>query len=118
MSLPDREANLIVKVMKLLVRPRHLKRAEKKAAGLKYCARPPLGFRWAGTPGRQRRVVDDYELMIMGKIVEWKEKGYSWYEIASHLLRQRVRTRDGREWSVARCRRAYQAELRRKSMPG
>ena len=73
----------------------------RKEQGRKYCHHPGYGYVWNGRGGRKP---DDYEQAIMAKIVEWKRAGWSWNQIAAHLLRQRVRTSAGREWSPARVR--------------
>ncbi len=47
----------------------------------------------------------------MAEILRMHLQGYSWADIYVHLLEQRVRTREGKEWSVRRIERACQAEL-------
>jgi len=47
----------------------------------------------------------------MGKIVEWKGQGYSYYDIARHLLVSKVRTADGGECSPSRVRRVFLAAI-------
>jgi hypothetical protein len=107
MPLSNRELRLSAKLINLLTTPRALTRAEKKAAGLKYCASAGFGFRWH----RGRRVPDQRELEVMEAIVRWRNEGFSWYAIAAHLLQHRVRTKDGKEWSASRVRRAYLAYI-------
>src|SRR5262245_22940219 len=87
-------------------------RAEKKRAGLKYCRWAGYGHKWF----RGRRVPDLEEQAVMGRIVELRVAGASWYRIAAQLLREGVRTKGGAEWSVARVRRAHDAELRRRQL--
>jgi hypothetical protein len=84
----------------------------RRRQGFRHTRHAGYGYRWAGPKGRQRRVPDKAERVVMGKIAEWRHAGYSWYAIAANLLRQRVETSAGREWSPARVRRAYYAELR------
>jgi hypothetical protein len=103
-----RMARRILRTVLSLWRPRPLTREEKRAAGLKYCRHPGYGYRWY----RGRRVPDPHEAAVMAEIVELRRQGCSWYRIAAALLRQGVVTREGREWSPARCRRAYQAAVR------
>jgi hypothetical protein len=38
--------------------------------------------------------------------------GFSWAQIYYHLLHERVRTSKGKEWSMGRILRGYEAELR------
>jgi hypothetical protein len=47
----------------------------------------------------------------MARIVEDHQAGKSFYKIAASLLWARVRTREGKEWSVDRVKRAHKAEL-------
>jgi DNA invertase Pin-like site-specific DNA recombinase len=84
----------------------------RKAAGVKYCRYPGYGFKWGGPTGLERRKPDVDEQGIMARIVEWKRAGFSWYQIARHLLRNRMVTPAGREWSPSRVRRAYFAAVR------
>ena len=44
-------------------------------------------------------------------IVEQREAGMSWERIYSALIRRKARTREGREWSMGRIRRAYEEEV-------
>jgi DNA invertase Pin-like site-specific DNA recombinase len=88
---------------------------ERKCRRVRHTRCPGYGWRWEGPPGEQRRVPDDEERAVIGKIIEWKQAGFSWYSIAAWLLRQRVKTAAGREWSPSRVRRACLAELRRKA---
>jgi hypothetical protein len=85
-----------------------LRREDKKALGLKYCASAPLGFKWF----RGRKVPDERERQVMAAIVEWRQAGLSWYQIAAQFLCQGIRTTAGREISVSRVRRCYAAALR------
>src|SRR5262245_14121455 len=101
-------ARLFLRLMAFLSRPRPLTRHEKKEAGLKYCRYAGYGFRWF----RGRRVPDEQEQKVIAQIVERRQQGHSWYRIAAHLLRHRIRTAAGQEWSASRVRRAYFAHLR------
>jgi hypothetical protein len=72
----------------------------------------------AAVAGQQQRALvgvgspDPDERAVMAKIVERKDKGFSWYQIASHLLlRGVVSAKTGREWSESRCKRGYRAEI-------
>jgi DNA invertase Pin-like site-specific DNA recombinase len=83
--------------------------ADRKSKGLRHTRYAGHGFRWAGTPGRQRKVADDYEQQAIRKIIEWRDIGASWAGIAVHLLRHGITTESGQEWSPDRVRRAYLA---------
>jgi hypothetical protein len=95
-----------------------LTRKRKKRKGLKYCRFAGYGFKWGGPKDKQKRVPDLDEQAVMAQIVQWREVGWSWYRIAARLLRNRVVTAEGREWSVSRVRRACVAELRRREVSG
>ncbi len=69
------------------------------------------GFRYIGRNGRLIKVADPEERAVMARIVEARETGKSFYQIAAQLLWDGVKTRDGQEWSQYRVRRAYDAEL-------
>jgi DNA invertase Pin-like site-specific DNA recombinase len=83
----------------------------RKLEGRKYCRHAGYGFTWKGKKGRERRAPHPHEQAVIGKIIEWRDAGLSWYQIAAHLLRHRVLTADGREWSESRVRRAYLAAV-------
>jgi hypothetical protein len=109
MPQSERQIHGWCRILAFLHRPRPLTRDDKKRAGLKYCRYPGYGFRWF----RGRRVPDPKERAIMARIVEMREAhGCSWYAIAARLLREGVRTRDGRELSPSRVRRMYNAAIR------
>ena len=48
-------------------------------------------------------------------IVEQRQAGWTWERIYFEFLRRHGRTRDGREWSTSRIRRAYAAEVQGKT---
>jgi len=49
---------------------------------------------------------------IMREIVKWRMEGCSWQVITEHLANLGKKTREGKDWSVMRVRRAWAAELR------
>lgn len=66
----------------------------------------PLGMRYAGPKGRQKLVVDEEEVKWMRILVEWRDVGKRSVDtITRHLLRERVRTREGNTWSDQRVKR-------------
>lgn len=73
---------------------------------------PGYGWRYIRTKGgKRKRVPDEEERVVMQKIVKWKLAGSSWEEIYFHLLRYRVKTREGTEWSMQRVQRAFYTQL-------
>jgi DNA invertase Pin-like site-specific DNA recombinase len=78
----------------------------------RYTNYAPYGFKWQRYRGEERCVPDQHERAIIAKIIEWRDQGQSWYRIATRLLRSRVVTAAGREWSPSRVRRAYLAGVR------
>lgn len=84
---------------------------EKKRQGKKHCRHAGYGFHWR----RGKQEAHPQEQAVMAKIVEWREKGYSWHGIAAHLLRHRILTAEGREWSPSRVRRVCIGELQRRA---
>src|SRR5260370_42341946 len=68
------------------------------------------GLKLRGPRGRKTRVPDPKEQRGMRWILEQRQAGWTWGRIYFELLRRKERTREGREWSVSRIRRAYAAE--------
>lgn len=107
MSGNDRIARILGRLILDLWGPRPPTRVEKKQQGRRYCRYAGYGYRWS----RGRRVPDPQEASTIGRIVTMRDdNGLSWYAIAAQLLREHVVTRNGREWSPARVRRAYLAK--------
>lgn len=73
----------------------------RKAEGRRHCAYPPYGMRWH----QGRPVADENELAVIERIIEMRRAGLSCYRIAAALLRDRIQTRYGREYSPDRVRR-------------
>ncbi len=84
---------------------------EKRQRGKKHCRHAGYGFRWS----HGKRKDDPKEQDMIANIVEWRDKGFSFNEIAAHLLRCGVVAATGREWSPSRVRRAYYSELQRRA---
>ena len=58
------------------------------------------------------RVDDQDERNLMREIVRWKLDGHSWDDIYQHVnYTLRARTKTGKEWSMSRIRRVYEAQL-------
>lgn len=84
---------------------------DRKSRGKKHCHYPGYGSHWK----YGRRKVHPQEQGTIKQIVELREKRFSWYKIAAHLLRHQVLTSDGREWSPSRVRRAYISETQHRA---
>jgi DNA invertase Pin-like site-specific DNA recombinase len=69
------------------------------------------GFRYVGAKGQKRRVVDGEERATMKRIVKSRCDGCSWEAIYFEFLQLGIKTKEGKEWSVSRIYRAFQAEL-------
>jgi hypothetical protein len=68
---------------------------------------PAYGYKLRGPRGRRTKVPDPKERRVISWIAEQRQLGWTWEAIYFDLLKRRVRTRAGREWSVSRIRRAY-----------
>ena len=68
------------------------------------------GFRLEGPTGRKRRVVDETERRTMTRIVELRESGSSWYQIARSIDARPCHSKR-QEWGPSTVRRAFLAEL-------
>jgi hypothetical protein len=56
-------------------------------------------------------VPDEQERRVMAAILRWWQEGASYNDMARHLLLNRIKTADNREWSPARVRRAFLAAI-------
>lgn len=72
---------------------------------------PPYGFRNVGPFGRRRRVPDENQRALGKKIVEWKQKGYSWEDLYWHLRRSGIKNRAGQELTISAIRGLFRGEL-------
>jgi hypothetical protein len=71
---------------------------------------PPLGFKLVGPKDHRRCVPDSKEREVMGRILGWHKEGHSTDWIYFALIRDRVRTREGREWGRTRIWEAIRAK--------
>jgi DNA invertase Pin-like site-specific DNA recombinase len=85
--------------------------AERKRRGLPVNQQPPYGFKLHGPPGMRRIVKDHYTRQIGAKILEWHLAGWSRDAIYLHLLKHRIKTRLGKEWSEGAIARAIRGEM-------
>lgn len=51
------------------------------------------------------------ERVIMAEILKWRIDGYDYESIYHHLRKSKIKTTEGKEWSLDRIKRAYKAEL-------
>ena len=71
------------------------------------------GSKLTGMRGHRRVVVDDNERTVMQVIVTLKDTdGMAFKDIYFHFVKQGIKTRGGKEWSVSRIQRAYHAAKR------
>jgi DNA invertase Pin-like site-specific DNA recombinase len=70
----------------------------------------PLGFKLVGPKDYRRCVPDAKEREVMRRILQLHEEGHSIDRIYFALIRDRVRTRQGREWGRTRVWEAIRAE--------
>lgn len=83
---------------------------QKREAGQPVNQYAGYGKQIIGRKGERQIVDDPYEQEVMQRIYEWKNNDSSWEEIYWHLLRNNIRVRGGRPWSIARIRACYAAE--------
>jgi hypothetical protein len=91
--------------------------ALRKKEGKALNGEPGYGFRMIGRKGRRKKVPDPEERRVMAALVRWRREGYTFEEIYRHLRDYKVKTRAGREWSLKRIQRAYQAAVRTAMVP-
>ena len=70
------------------------------------------GFKYVGAKRHKRRVADTEERVTMKRIVKSRCDGCSWEAIYFEFLKLGIKTKEGKEWSISRLYRAFQAELR------
>jgi DNA invertase Pin-like site-specific DNA recombinase len=84
-----------------------------KARGLRHNPRAGFGFQWVKVGMKDGKKVyekrpHEREQEVMRWIWEQRNQGLTWRELYFKLLLQRERSKEGREWSMTRIRRAYQ----------
>jgi DNA invertase Pin-like site-specific DNA recombinase len=91
--------------------------SNKKKRGVAHTCYPGYGFRWQKVTieGKCQKVKvrDDQEREVMGSIVSWRMQSppVGWHEIAQHLNKINIKTKDGTTFSIERVRRLCKAEL-------
>ena len=86
--------------------------AQRRREGLAVGGKPTYGMKLAGPKGKRRLVPDPHTRRIGAKILEWHLAGWSVQAIYIHLLSNKVKTRQGTEWSEGAINRAIRGEAR------
>ncbi len=84
--------------------------ARRRMRGLPLNGQAPPCHRYVGPRGKRRLVQDPYVRQVAGRVVDWRDRGFSWESIFFHLREQGVRQRSGREFSLTALRRLDLAE--------
>jgi site-specific DNA recombinase len=91
--------------------------ANVKRQGFKHARFPGYGFqwerRWVHGKWIKLKVSHPEERKIMKAILRWRlsDDPLSWQEIADHLAKEQLVTKEGHPWTEQRCRRACKAEM-------
>jgi DNA invertase Pin-like site-specific DNA recombinase len=91
--------------------------ANRRAKGKVTAGGVPYGFKFSGPRKGRYLIRDDHTRTVGGWIVDWRdgvngERGWSFDVIYVHLIRERIKTRKNKEWSLGAIKRAYQGEHR------
>jgi DNA invertase Pin-like site-specific DNA recombinase len=86
-------------------RTREMKQYQKRH-GLATNGHAGYGYKFVGGRGNKKRVPDPEERGVMAWIVKQHMQNYTWRDMYLALRDRGVKTRKGKEWSIARIRRA------------
>jgi DNA invertase Pin-like site-specific DNA recombinase len=86
--------------------------AQRRKDGRPVSGKVPYGMKLVGPTGKRRLARDPYTREIGAKILEWHLAGWSREVIYIHLVKLRVKTRQGKEWSAGAIQRAIVGEAR------
>jgi DNA invertase Pin-like site-specific DNA recombinase len=86
--------------------------AYRRSQGRPAGGSPPYGFKITGPLGKRRFLPDPDSRRIGRHVVRYRQRGYTWVEIYWGLVRDSIRTRRGKEWSIGALRRAFMGDLR------
>jgi DNA invertase Pin-like site-specific DNA recombinase len=111
--------DMVIKILSIVAEWERRRIGERSAAAVKIARQngkaangfAGYGFKYVGAKGNRRRVPDDEERAVMKGIVGWRLQGMAFDKIYFCLLGQGIKTKEGREWSLSRIYRAFQAEL-------
>jgi DNA invertase Pin-like site-specific DNA recombinase len=111
--------DMVIKILSIVAEWERRRIGERTAAAVKLARQngkaangfAGYGFKYVGVKGHKRRVEDLDERATMKSIVKSRCDGCSWEQIYFGFLNQGIRTKEGKEWSLSRIYRAFQAEL-------
>jgi DNA invertase Pin-like site-specific DNA recombinase len=112
--------DMVIKILSIVAEWERRRIGERTAAAVKIARQngkaangfAGYGFKLVGAKGHKRRVADPEERATMKQVVKLRCDSWSWEAIYFDFLKQGIKTREGREWSLSRICRAFQAELR------
>jgi DNA invertase Pin-like site-specific DNA recombinase len=84
--------------------------AQRRAEGRPTQGNPPYGLKITGPRGDKRFVTDTFNRNIGSHIVRWVDAGWTFEQVYFHMLREKIKTRRGKEWGLNPIRRAYKGE--------
>jgi DNA invertase Pin-like site-specific DNA recombinase len=110
---------MVIKILSIVAEWERRRIAERTAAAVRIARQngkaangfAGYGFKYVGAKGHKRRVADPDERATMKRIVKSRCEGCSWEAIYFEFLQLGIETKEGKEWSVSRIYRAFQAEL-------
>jgi DNA invertase Pin-like site-specific DNA recombinase len=111
--------DMVIKILSIVAEWERGRIGERTAAAVKLARQngkaangfAGYGFKYVGTKGQRRRVSDAGERATMKLIVKFRCEGCPWEQIYFSFLNRGIKTREGKEWSISRLCRAFQAEL-------
>jgi len=111
--------DMVIKILSIVAEWERRRIAERTAAAVRIARQngkaangfAGYGFKYVGAKGHKRRVADPDERATMKRIVKSRCEGCSWEAIYFEFLQLGIKTKEGKEWSVSRIYRAFQAEL-------
>jgi DNA invertase Pin-like site-specific DNA recombinase len=111
--------DMVIKILSIVAEWERRRIGERTAAAVRMARQngkaangfAGYGFQYVGAKGHKRRVEDSAERAMMKAIVKSRCDGCSWEQIYFGFLNQGIKTREGKEWSLSRIYRAFQAEL-------
>ena len=112
--------DMVIKILSIVAEWERRRIGERTAAAVRMARQngkaangfAGYGFKYVGAKGHKRRVADPDERATMKRIVKSRCDGCSWEAIYFEFLKLGIKTKEGKEWSISRLYRAFQAELR------
>ena len=111
--------DMVIKILSIVAEWERRRIAERTAAAVRIARQngkaangfAGYGFKYVGAKGQKRRIADTEERATMKRIVKSRCEGCSWEAIYFEFLQLGIKTKEGKEWSISRLYRAFQAEL-------